>query len=456
MKLNLKTGAWYGDNNLSFMVPENSDIKYFWPNDASAISTKILRNKIEHYIETLNFEKVLTEQKRICLIVDDITRPTPIKETLELLLNNIFKVNPRSEVCILIANGAHKPMTIEEIEKKIGKYVIGKIKIINHNFMGKDLVFYGEVLNGPVFLNKHFVDADIRITIGGVLPHNETGFGGGAKLIVPGIAGADTIAFFHGALIPRKVGQIDGKSKIDRRDWAEKVASKFNVISFFLLINSNREIVDVYCGDIIKTHRIAAKKSAEIGRTAISKKDFSEADFCIINCYPLDTDPIQMGKAIFSIKKHFSKNILVINAASDGIFYHGMGMGSGIDGYRLINNLIKKLNTSYLKGYLKIILKLVLKPYLFLRYTYYFINALPFNQFHKKHENLNINLKPDENTKLIIFSKNFPPSGLIKKYPKARLICDLNELEQFSIKYIQKKRIIIFPCAPIQLIELSD
>ena len=454
MKINLKTGAWYGDNNLSIKIPDNAEIKYFRPKDSKGINLKLLKDKVESFIENIDFNKILTEKKKICLVIDDITRPTPVQETLELLIDKILNINPLSDVYILIANGAHKPMSDIEIEKKIGNKIANNIPIISHNFMGDDLIFYREMFHGPVILNKYFVNADIRITIGGILPHNETGFGGGAKLVVPGISGADTIAFFHGALMPRKVGIIEGNNKIDRREWAEKVASEFNIISFFILINSNREIVDVYCGDIIKTHRIAAKKCKEIGQTIILKKDLKNADFCVINCYPLDTDPIQMGKAIFSIKKHFSKTIIVINAASDGLFYHGMGMGSGIDVLRLFKNSSKIFNIGYFKSYFKIIVGLVLKPFLLLRYSYFFFNALPFDQLSRKNKNSTENLHPDEKSKLIIFSKDFPKSGLIKKYPKAKLLIELVELEQFLKKNARNKKIIVFPCAPIQLFDI--
>ena len=456
MKINLRTGAWYGDNILSIKVPDNSEINYFRPKDAKAINLKILHDKIENYIAEINLIEILQEKKKICLVVDDITRPTPVKEILEILIDKILNVNPITEVCILIANGAHKPMSGEEIGKKFGNNILGKVKIINHNFMSDDFVFCEEVLNGPVILNKYFVNADIRITIGGILPHNETGFGGGAKLVVPGLSSADTIAYFHGALMPRKVGLIDGDNKIDRRDWAEKVASKFNIISFFILVNSDREIVDVYCGDIIKTHRIAAEKCKEIGQTNITRKDFNNADFCIINCYPLDTDPIQMGKAIFSISKYFTKKILLVNSASDGKFYHGMGMGSGIDFKRLSKNFKRIFILKNFNRYLKTVVRLFHKPYLFVRYTYFYFNMLSYNNFTVSKKRELKNLSPDEKSNLILFSRNFPPSNLLKKYPGAKLLRNKEELESYLEVYAQNKKIIVFPCAPIQLINLVD
>ena len=78
---------------------------------------------------------------------------------------------------------------------------------------------------GPVYLNRHFLDADLRIVVGGAVPHNETGFGGGAKMVVPGLAGRLTIAHFHGSLPPLPARPLEPDARVfDHRASAEAVA----------------------------------------------------------------------------------------------------------------------------------------------------------------------------------------------------------------------------------------
>ncbi|MCK4818692.1 DUF2088 domain-containing protein, partial [bacterium] len=116
-------------------------------------------------------------------------------------------------------------MDRKEIQKKLGPQITDRFKVIIHDFKGPDIVKVGWVKGGPVYLNRHFLEADLRLCVGCVVPHNETGFGGGAKRVVPGLAGHLTIAHFHGALPPRPIGQADAINKaFDRRSWAEEVA----------------------------------------------------------------------------------------------------------------------------------------------------------------------------------------------------------------------------------------
>ena len=51
----------------------------------------------------------------------------------------------------------------------------------------------------PVWLNRHWVDADVRITTGFVEPHFFAGFSGGPKLVAPGLAGLETVLTLHDA-----------------------------------------------------------------------------------------------------------------------------------------------------------------------------------------------------------------------------------------------------------------
>ena len=49
-------------------------------------------------------------------------------------------------------------------------------------------------LGTPLKLNKHVVDADKVIIIDGITTHLFAGFGGGRKLILPGVSGFETIS----------------------------------------------------------------------------------------------------------------------------------------------------------------------------------------------------------------------------------------------------------------------
>ena len=61
----------------------------------------------------------------------------------------------------------------------------------------KDLVYVGKSNSGiPVYINKHYANADLKIGVSGVHPHNEAGFSGGAKILI-GMLGLETLSQFH-------------------------------------------------------------------------------------------------------------------------------------------------------------------------------------------------------------------------------------------------------------------
>ena len=49
-----------------------------------------------------------------------------------------------------------------------------------------------------------------------------------------------------------------------------------------------------------------------------------EADLLLVNCYPLDSDPIQTGKALWPRRFFDRAYTVAVNPASDGISYHGL------------------------------------------------------------------------------------------------------------------------------------
>jgi len=76
----------------------------------------------------------------------------------------------------------------------VGDEVADKVTINNNNARDNEsMVYLGPHGDGvPVWLNKIWVEADIRITTGFVEPHFFAGFSGGPKTVAPGLAGLET------------------------------------------------------------------------------------------------------------------------------------------------------------------------------------------------------------------------------------------------------------------------
>lgn len=78
-----------------------------------------------------------------------MTRPTPQKKILPILLNeiNYYRIKD-TMITLIIALGTHRPMTKKEIFKRFGKDVVNRIKIINHDYKEKSCINLGTTEQG--------------------------------------------------------------------------------------------------------------------------------------------------------------------------------------------------------------------------------------------------------------------------------------------------------------------
>ena len=83
---------------------------------------------------------------------------------------------------LLVATGTHRGNTPEELGEMLGEFA-SSMRVLNHDARDADsLRWCGTMGDGvPVWLNRHWTDADVKITTGFVEPHFFAGFSGGPK-----------------------------------------------------------------------------------------------------------------------------------------------------------------------------------------------------------------------------------------------------------------------------------
>jgi hypothetical protein len=211
--------------------------------------------------------------------------------------------------------------------KKVGSAVVAEYEVTSHDFMAGDLRGLGSLSSGlPIYVNRVVADAEFKLCVGGIYPHGSVGFGGGAKLILPGVSGFATMFYFHTYYPGRGHAVIERRGpEPDHRDASEAVAGVLGLDAVVnMVINSRREIAGLFVGDFVQAHRKAARFALETYGTRIPESLLGEADLVILNCYPLDADPIQTGKALWPMRRFDHAYTVAINPATDGICYHGL------------------------------------------------------------------------------------------------------------------------------------
>jgi nickel-dependent lactate racemase len=140
-------------------------------------------------------------RKNACILICDVTRPVPNRIILPPLLRTLAEQGiRRQDILILIATGLHRPNEGAELDEMVGADVVRDYRIENHH--GKVLEeheFLGTTPNGvPAWIDKRYLQADLKITTGLIEPHLMAGYSGGRKVICPGIAALETVKIWHG------------------------------------------------------------------------------------------------------------------------------------------------------------------------------------------------------------------------------------------------------------------
>ena len=211
-------------------------------------------------------ERILPDTK-ICIAFTDITRATPNDRIIPWLLEHLG--GPNDNITLLNQLGTHRPNTREELETMLTREVVANYRVLNHEPENPEaLVQVGTTADGtPALLNRHIVEADLRIITGFIEPHFFAGFSGGVKGIMPGCAGLETVMSNHGA---KNIGDPQATFGVtegnplweELRDIALKTGPRFLLN---VTLNEQRDITNVFAGDIIEAHKtgcVFVKKSA--------------------------------------------------------------------------------------------------------------------------------------------------------------------------------------------------
>ena len=104
------------------------------------------------------------------------------------ILDELDGVVDIADVVILVATGTHRANTDAELREMFGDAVVDAVTIVNHDAREQsEMAWVGRLgRDVPVWLNRRWLDADVRITTGFVEPHFFAGFSGGPKMVAPG------------------------------------------------------------------------------------------------------------------------------------------------------------------------------------------------------------------------------------------------------------------------------
>jgi lactate racemase len=323
MKFDLK----YGDGIKTVQIPEEVDIKLLQPETMPVLKSLpfALSDALENPLgcDALSKQLKQKEQPRIALAIPDATLATPVKKLVSIVLEHIYQSLPDLKpgvITIVIGSGLHTPADIEKQNDLIPYDIVHGCNIVVHDankFVAKD---FGTTSRGtPVRINAAFAEADFKIVIGQIDPHQFVGFTGGSKAAVIGCASPETIKHNHSLMFEKnaQVGILDGNPVREDIDEAGRMIGIDFAVN--VILNPDKKVVHVLAGEPEAVLKQGAKTCAKLYGVKIKTK----FDIVVASCggTPKDSILYQAQKGL-NLSSHAVKKggkILLLAACQYGI-----------------------------------------------------------------------------------------------------------------------------------------
>lgn len=295
-----KTHFKYGLDTVSIELPDKTD--------ALSIREPVLNIHQEMFEEdVLNaLPKELPDNAAISIVVADKTRLCGYKIYLPWILDLLHKkgIDDR-QITFFIAYGTHARQSDEDCLNAYGK-IYQNYRFVHHD--GNDKVLFtplGKTHKGtPVRIRKDLHTSDLIITFGALSHHYFAGYGGGRKLLFPGLGYTPDIYQNHSLFLDktaknlsfgcrpgnlgnnplaRDLKQIDGSVETPR-------------VAIHGILDSKGSVCQLIVGNTYDDFLTACNTLDSFYKTGIKKK----YDIVIASCggFPKDINFIQAHKAV--------------------------------------------------------------------------------------------------------------------------------------------------------------
>ena len=316
----MKIRLAYGKQGLDVEVPDRNLAKVLTLGTIPALpnAPASIEQALRTPIGSAPLAQLARNAKSVCIAVCDITRPVPNKVLLPPMLK-ILEGNgiERSKITILIATGLHRPSTPAERDLMIGPEIVSQYRVVDHraSILEEQQYLGATRRNTPVFIDKRYVEADLKLTVGFIEPHLMAGFSGGRKLIAPGNAGEETIKTLHSPTFLDdplcREGSIDHNPL--HHELLEIAGMAGHDFMIDVSLDANRNITGVFAGDPRKAHAAGVQAERGFVRATIDKP----ADIVITTSagFPLDLTYYQAIKGMTAALPVLKKGGMLILAA---------------------------------------------------------------------------------------------------------------------------------------------
>lgn len=318
----MAVGLKYGLREVSLNIPESS-VRLAHTDPLQSVDPENFKTDLLSRIH-----KIRKSFSSVGIVVSDKTRLCEYPVYLPLLTEVLEEngLNPEN-ITFYIAYGTHASQTDEECITSYGE-TYNNYRFIHHNSREKSgLNYLGTTSRSTkITINKAVLKHDLVITFGAVLHHYFAGYGGGRKLLFPGLAGYESILHNHQLFLDFKNRQLQEDCQSGNLD-SNPLAMDLEEISAALpdrlevlaILNSRREVCELHLGANYNQFRRVCDRYDQF----FNIKEDKKYDMVVASAggYPKDINFIQAHKSIHNAASYVKDGGVLILLAEciDGI-----------------------------------------------------------------------------------------------------------------------------------------
>lgn len=341
ISISLPQGAWYGDVPIMIHFPDSWQVEIHGvaADDVKPLRPQRLQGFFDQPTAGPRLRDLARHKKQAVIVFDDLTRPTKMADLIPILLQELEAGGMGPEqirfVCALGAHGAH---TRADFVKKLGSLILERYPVYNHNPYENCVVIGKTSVGNEIAINTEVMRCDLKIGIGCILPHPFNGFGGGGKILLPGVANIDSIQANHvvsimgmleqGLTPVGNLGRFEGNPMAQEIEEVTRLAGLDFIVN--ALVNSRREMVDLVTGDAVEAHHEGVKRATQLYAIAPVR----DLDVAIANAHSKSSEAvIALLLASQTVKPQGGDVVLVCHTPVGQVTHYLLGpFGKGFGG----------------------------------------------------------------------------------------------------------------------------
>lgn len=264
----------YGQKKISLNLPEQCQVDWIEPAYTPPANQPldVIKKALENPVDGKRLRDFQPARSAV-IAINDKTRPVPNEYLLPPLLDELHSAGlGTKDIRFLIATGTHLPILADEFHRILPKEISNQYQVISHNCDREEgLLYRGQTSRGTeVWVNRLFVEADLRISVGNIEPHHFAGFSGGHKTAAIGLCGRKTINHNHAMLAEPESTIAEYKKNPLRQDIEEIGEMIGGQFALNAILNGDKQIVQAVSGSPLAVMRAGIPISRQICQTKVA------------------------------------------------------------------------------------------------------------------------------------------------------------------------------------------